>query len=173
MENNTLKENYLEVIPQKSMVFEKEKNNLPVLKDCRNLLPVIIKKKELALITIDKELDTIKQNRIVAAIKLGIVGLAKLLKFVTMSFVKLIRWSILVSTRCISFIVVSALVLLSTTIITKNIVNSYYGSDLKEDDTSFSIFNVKDDVEASSAKPVVQEHEVDENENNIHIETGE
>ena len=173
MENNTLKENYLEVIPPKSVVLEKEKNNLPVLKDCRKLLPVIIEKKELALITINKELDTIKQNRIVAAIMNGLVGLVKLLKFGTMSFVKLIRWSILASTRFISFVVVCALVLLSTTIITKNIVNFYYGTDIKNDETSFSIFNVKDDVEAASAKPADSSNEVDVNNNNTQIETGE
>lgn len=173
MENNTLKENYLEVIPQKSMVLEKEKNNLPVLKDCRKLLPVIIEKKELALITINKDLDIIKQNRIVAAIMNGLVSLVKLLKFVTMSFVKLIRWSILASTRLISFVVVCALVLLSTTIITKNIVNSYYGTDLKNDETSFSIFNIKDDVEAASAKPAKPDNEADEKEKNTYIETGE
>lgn len=173
MENNTLKENYLEVIPQKSMVLEKEKNNLPVLKDCRELLPVIIEKKELALITINKELDTIKQNKIVAAIMAGVVGLMKLLKLTTMSFVKLIRWSILASTRLISFVVVCALILLSTTIITKNIVNSYYGTDLKNDETSFSIFNIKDDIKATSAKPAKPNNEADENEKNTHNETGE
>lgn len=173
MENNTLKENYLEIIQQESMVLEKEKNNLPVLKDSKELLPVIIEKKELALITINKELNTIKQNRIFVAIMNGLVGFMKLLKFSVMSFVKLIRWSILASTRIISFVIVSALVLLSTTIITKNIVNSYYGTDQKNDEASFSVFKIKDDVDAASAKPVDSNNEVDIIKNNIHIEIGD
>lgn len=172
MENNTLKENYLEIIQQESMALEKERNNLPVLKDCKELLPVIIEKKELALITINKELKTIKQNRIFVAIMNSLTGLMKLLKFGVMSFAKLIRWSVLASTRLISFVVVSALVILSTTIITKNIVNSYYGTELKNDETSFSVFKVKDDAEAASAKPVDSDSDVNVI-NNIHIETGD
>lgn len=137
MENNIVKENYLEVLPSREIIAKKESNILPVVKDTSSLLPVIIKQKELALVEIKKEFYNIKKHH-------SFKGILKFIKNVAKLLVKLIRLCILSSLRVIGFVAVSAIVVITTAIITKNIINSYYGVEPQEDVT-YSIFNMKDD----------------------------
>ena len=112
MENNIVKENYLEVLPSQDVIKNKKTNLLPVVKSDNNLLlPVIIKNKELALIEIKKEYSNLKEHK---------------------------------TASVIGFIGVSILIVMSTAIITKNIVNSYCGT-TPQSDTTYSIFQMKDD----------------------------
>lgn len=138
MENNIVKENYLEVLPNQEIIVKKEIDILPVVKDTNSLLPVIINQKELALIEIKKELYNIKQHHSLKGVLTFIKNVAKILA-------KLVRLCILASIKIISFAIVSAIVVITTTIITKNIINSYYGVQPKEDVT-YSIFDMKDDA---------------------------
>ena len=69
MENNIIKENYLEVLPSQEIIKNEELNILPIIKqDPSLLLPVIIQKKELALIEIKKEISNVKQHKIIIGI---------------------------------------------------------------------------------------------------------
>lgn len=138
MENNIVKENYLEVLPNQEIIVKKELDKLPVVKDTNSLLPVIIKQKELALIEIKKELYNVKQHH-------SLKGVLKFIKNVAKISAKLVRLCILACIKIISFVAISAIVITTTTIITKNIINSYYGVEPKEDFT-YSIFDMKDDV---------------------------
>ena len=137
MENNVVKENYLEVLPSQEIITKKENDMLPIVKDTNSLLPVIVNQRELALIEIKKEFYNIKKNR-------SLKGILKFIKFVAKLLLKLVRLCIMSSIRIITFAAVSAIVVITTTIITKNIINSYYGVELHED-TTYSIFNMKDD----------------------------
>lgn len=137
MENNVVKENYLEVLPSQEIITRKEVNTLPIIKDTSSLLPVIVNQRELALIEIKKEFYNIKKNH-------SLKGILKFIKNVAKLLLKLVRLCILSFIRIVTFIAVSAIVVTTTTIITKNIINSYYGIEPQEDIT-YSIFNMKDD----------------------------
>lgn len=138
MENNIVKENYLEVLPNQEILKKEELNILPtIIPDNNLLLPVIIQKKELALIEIKKELNNLKKHK--TAIK--ILNVAKVL---VKAVAKFIRFCFIASASLIGFLGVSALIVMSTAIITKNIVNSYYGT-TPQKDTTYSIFKMKDD----------------------------
>ncbi|MBQ3407637.1 MAG: hypothetical protein IJH12_00335 [Clostridia bacterium] len=144
MENNVIKENQLEVLPKNEIATIVELNNLPVAKDKKELLPTIIRKEALALVEIKKEFYNVKKQR-------SIYGLAWFLKKVAVLCAKLIRYLFLGVTRLVSFVMFSVIVILSTTIITRNVVNSLYGVRATEvDGTGFSIFSVKDDEEAKA-----------------------
>lgn len=138
MENNIVKENYLEVLPSQDVIKNKKTNLLPVVKSDNNLLlPVIIKNKELALIEIKKEYSNLKEHKTA-------LGLLKFIKSVTKILAKSVRFCFVASASVIGFIGVSILIVMSTAIITKNIVNSYCGT-TPQSDTTYSIFQMKDD----------------------------
>lgn len=137
MENNIVKESYLEVLPNQEMMKSTKTEVLPALASDRNLLlPVIIPKKELALVEIKKELNNLKEHK-------TIIGLLKFTKNVAKILAKLVRFCFIASAGVVGFLGVSALIVMSTAIITKNIVNSYYGSTPQED-TTYSIFRMKE-----------------------------
>lgn len=138
MENNVIKENYLEVLPNNKLISKYEKNKLPLIKDNKELLPVVVDKRELALIEIKKEFSEVKKNK-------SIIGVLKFLKKALILFAKFIRWSILTSSKIVAFAVVSAIIVISTTIITKNIVNSKYSTDFSKDKSTYSIFKIKEE----------------------------
>lgn len=138
MENNVIKENYLEVLPSQEIITKKEVNTLPIVKDTSSLLPVIVQQRELALIEIKKEFYKIRKHH-------SLKGILKFIKNVTKLLLKLVRLCILSSIKIIGFVAVSAIVVITTAIITKNIINSYYGVEPQEDIT-YSIFNMKDDA---------------------------
>ncbi|MBO5349624.1 MAG: hypothetical protein J6A89_07405 [Clostridia bacterium] len=143
MENNIIKENYLEVLPSQEIIKNEELNILPIIKqDPSLLLPVIIQKKELALIEIKNEISNIKGHKI-------IIGILKIIKILAIALAKFIRFCFIASASIVGFVGVSALVVMSTAIITKNIVNSQYGS-TPQKDTTYSIFQMKDDISQNS-----------------------
>lgn len=141
MENNVIKENQLEILQKSKAVTVVEENKLPVLKNREDLLPAVIKRRDLALIEIKKEFYKIKQQH-------SLVGILVFLKKVLVLFAKIIRCTILASSRMICLVMFSAIVIISTTIVTKNVVNSFYGVKATQGDTVYSIYSIKDDEEA-------------------------
>ena len=140
MENNVVKENCLEVLPKNEIMNNIQETTLPVLRNNENLLPTVIKQRELALIEIKREFYNIKQNH-------SAVGILKFLKNTLLLLAKFVRWSIMASSKVLGFIAVSAIIVISTTIITKNIINSKYSVDRKDDETTYSIFRLKDSID--------------------------
>lgn len=163
MENNVIKENQLEVLPKNEIATIVEISRLPMAKDKKELLPAIIRKDALALIEIKKEFYNVRKQR-------SIYGLAWFVKKVIVLFAKLGRFLFLTTTRLTSFAIFSAIVVLSTTIITKNVVNSMAGIRTTEnvENTWFSIYQVKDDEIAKA-----QAELIDANQKNEQNETEE
>lgn len=146
MENNIVQKNYLEVLPNQNIVTKEETNLLPAIKNDRNLLlPVIIEKKELALIEIKEDYNKLKEHK-------TFLGILKFIKKVIIILAKFVRFCFLAITSVIGFVGVAILIVASTAIITKNIVNSYYGI-TPEEDTTYSIFQMKDDKINSQSPP--------------------
>lgn len=140
MENNVVKENCLEILPKGEIISNIQETTLPVLKNSENLLPTVIKQRELALIEIKREFYNIRQNH-------SMVDILKFFKNTLFWFAKFVRWSIMASSKVIGFVAVSAIIVISTTIITKNIINAKYSVDRKDDETTYSIFKLKDSVD--------------------------
>lgn len=146
MENNITQKNYLEILPNQSIVEKNNTNLLPVLKSDKNsLLPVIIKSKELALIEIKEDFNKLKKER-------SEIGLLKFAKNLAILLAKFVRFCFLTTASVIGFVGVAVLIIASTAIITKNIVNSYYGI-TPEPDTTYSIFKMKDDKINAQSPP--------------------
>lgn len=139
MENNIIQNTFLEVLPNQEVIKKEETNILPNIKYDRNLLlPVVIPKRELALIEIKKE-PIILENHKDASKVLHVA------KTVAKAFSKVVRFCFIASASVVGFVGVSALIVMSTAIITKNIVNSYYGTE-PEKNTTYSVFKMKEDV---------------------------
>lgn len=138
MENNVVKGNCIEIVQDQNVVTEFEKNKLPVIVNKANLLPVVIIEKELALKGI-KEKNNINKRSNVGNVIWNFIKKALFL------FAKLIRLCVIAIAKTVGFIVISAIIIISTTIITKNIINFYCNKDkTTTDHSSYSIFNVKD-----------------------------
>ena len=133
MENNIIKGSYLEVLPEKEIIKSNNSNILPIIKADNNLLlPVIMPKKEMGLIEIKKNFNILKKHKNITKILLKAIA-------------KFIRFCFMAIASIVGFIGVSVLIIMSTAIITKNIVNSYYGTTPQED-TTYSIFKMKNDI---------------------------
>lgn len=138
MENNIVQKNYLEVLPSQNVATKEEKNLLPILKSDKNLLlPVIIEKRELALVEIKENYNKLKTHK-------TLLGVLRFLIKVVTILAKFIRFCFIAITSVIGFVGVAILIISSTAIITKNVVNSYYGI-TPEKDTTYSIFKMKDE----------------------------
>ena len=138
MENNVVKGNCIEIVQDQNVVTEFEENKLPVIVNKANLLPVVIIEKELALKGI-KEKNNINKRSNVGNVIWNFIKKALFL------FAKLIRLCVIAIAKIVGFIVISAIIIISTTIITKNIINFYCNKDkTTTDHSSYSIFNVKD-----------------------------
>ncbi len=138
MENNVVKGNCIEIVQDQNVVTEFEENKLPVIVNKANLLPVVIIEKELALKGI-KEKNNINKRSNVGNVIWNFIKKALFL------FAKLIRLCVIAIAKTVGFIVISAIIIISTTIITKNIINFYCNKDkTTTDHSSYSIFNVKD-----------------------------
>ena len=146
MENNITQKNYLEILPNQNIIENKKENLLPVIRHDKSLLlPVIIEKKELALIEIKQEYQKLKEHKTALA-------LLNFAKAVILTLAKFTRFCFLTIASIIGFIGVAVLIIASTAIITKNIVNSYYGI-TPEPDTTYSIFKMKDDKINAQSPP--------------------
>lgn len=143
MESNVIKENQLEILQKSKAVTVVEENKLPILKNRENMLPAIVKQRELSLIELKREFYKIKQQH-------SLVGVLICLKKVLILFAKIIRGTVLASSRMIGLIMFSAIVILSTTIVTKNVVNAFYGVKATQGDTVYSIYSIKDDEKAKA-----------------------
>lgn len=146
MENNITQKNYLEILPNQNIIENKKENLLPVIRHDKSLLlPAIIEKKELALIEIKQEYQKLKEHKTALA-------LLNFAKAVILTLAKFTRFCFLTIASIIGFVGVAVLIIASTAIITKNIVNSYYGI-TPEPDTTYSIFKMKDDKINAQSPP--------------------
>ena len=138
MENNVVKGNCIEIVQNQNIVTDFEENKLPIIINNENLLPVIIIEKELALERI-KEKNNINKKYNVSNIIWNFIKKALFL------FAKLIRLCVIAIAKMIGFIIISAIIVISTTIITKNIINFYCNKGkTTTESSSYSVFNVKD-----------------------------
>lgn len=166
MENNIIKEKQLDLLPKNEIATIVEINMLPVAKDKKDLLPAIIRKDALALIEIKREFYNVKKQR-------SEYGLVWFFKSIARLTAKLIRFLFLGVTRLTSFAIFSIIVILSTTIITKNVVNSLNGikvNKVEDETTGFSIYSIKDDVEAK-AKAEMTEPDIEEESSDVTYES--
>lgn len=138
MENNGIKENYLEVLNEQEIVKTTESEVLPAMIVDRNLLlPVIIQNKVLDLVEIKTEFNNLKENKTLTA-------LLKFMKNVIKVLAKMVRFSFIFVANAIIFAGVATTIVATIAIVTKNIVNSYY--DIKpSEDTTYSIFKMKEE----------------------------
>ena len=130
MESNITQKNCLEILPNKNIIENKKENLLPVIRHDKNLL---------------LEYQKLKEHKTATA-------LLKFAKTVVLTLAKFTRFCFLSVASVIGFIGVAILIIASTAIITKNIVNSYYGI-TPEKDTTYSIFKIKDDKITSQSPP--------------------
>lgn len=134
MDNNILKENCLEVINENKMVTVNNSNMLPALAiDSKMLLPVIIPREDQSLVFVQQEIEKIKNRKFIKI-------LLKKLRTVCVLCAKLIRYMFLFITGIICFLGVGLVVIMTTAIITRNIVNSKCEVVDPDPETSFSIF---------------------------------
>lgn len=136
MENNVVKENFLEIIKSREITKTAEPNVLPmVIEDKSTLLPIIIP--DISITEVKREYNTLKENKTLSSlmrfIKCLIKFLAKTVRFFYISM------SNIVILACMAVIIVT-----SIAIVTKNVVNSYYNIEQPEDYT-YSIFEMKEE----------------------------
>jgi len=136
MENNIVKENYLEIIKSGEVVRAMEPNVLPMVVEEKNaLLPVSVP--NVAMTELNKEYSTLAKNK-----KDSIA--IKILKFLIKFFAKTVRFSY-VSISNIMILVATAIVIItSVAVVTKNAVNSYYKVE-QPDYYTYSVFNMKEE----------------------------
>lgn len=155
MENNIIKESQLEVLSKNEITTIVNMSNLPVARNRSDLLPTVIKNNALALVEIKKEFYNVKKHR-------SIYGLTWFIKSIIVLCAKLARFMFLSASRLVSFVMFSAILLLSTAIITKNVVNFVSGiklTDVEDKNKEFSIYSVKDDAAAKAKAERVEQLE--------------
>lgn len=142
MVNNTMQKDYLDILKNQNKKVPKE-NVLPAeMKQTNSLLPVIIDNKKLALIEIKQDFTDFKKEK-------NVIGFIKFTKNVAIALFKFAKACVLTSTKIILFVAVAISIVVSTAVVTKNIINSYYGVP-QEKDTTYSIFKMKEDKEFQS-----------------------
>jgi len=135
MENNIING----IIQKQEVLTRSTEDKIHIIQDTKHLLPVVISPKELALIEIRKEFSKVKKHHSLKAI-------AKFLVKMVVLFAKLIRWTFLASSRLVGFIAVSVIIIASTTLITKNIINAQCGAEERRDESKYSIYELKNEM---------------------------
>lgn len=135
MENNIVKENYLEIIKNREIVQIIEPNVLPmVIEDRSTLLPVIIT--DFPIIETKREQTTLKETK-----RENIS--VRLLKFLVRFLAKTVRFSYMSISNIIILVATAVVIVTSIAVITKNAVNAYYKVE-QPDDHTYSVFEVRD-----------------------------
>ena len=135
MENNIVKENYLEIIKNREIIQTVEPNVLPmVVEDRSTLMPVIIT--DYPMIEIKTDNSSLKEN------KKGNLSI-RLLKFLAKFFAKTVRFSYIAISNIIVFAATAVVIVASIAVITKNAVNAYYNIE-QPDDSTYSVFEIRD-----------------------------
>ncbi len=137
MENNGIKENYLEVLSEKNITTITEPETKPALVEDRSLLlPAIIPVGPTELISNNNvtEISTKLRKRL----------FVKYLKIIAKALLRFIRACFLVSANAALFAGVAIIIAVSSTIVTKNIVNSKYNAKPASDDT-YSIYKIREE----------------------------
>lgn len=135
MENNIVKENYLEIIKNREIIQTIEPNVLPmVVEDRSTLMPVIIT--DYPMIEIKTDNSSLKEN------KKGNLSI-RLLKFLVKFLAKTIRFSYISISNIIVLAATAVVIVTSIAVITKNAVNAYYNIE-QPDDSTYSVFEIRD-----------------------------
>lgn len=135
MENNIVKENYLEIIKNREIIQTIEPNVLPmVVEDRSTLMPLIIT--DYPMIEIKTDNSSLKEN------KKGNLSI-RLLKFLVKFLAKTIRFSYISISNIIVLAATAVVIVTSIAVITKNAVNAYYNIE-QPDDSTYSVFEIRD-----------------------------
>ena len=135
MENNIVKENYLEIIKNREIIQTVEPNVLPmVVEDRSTLMPVIIT--DYPMIEIKTDNSSLKEN------KKGNLSI-RLLKFLVKFLAKTVRFSYIAISNIIVLAATAVVIVTSIAVITKNAVNAYYNIE-QPDDSTYSVFEIRD-----------------------------
>ena len=135
MENNIVKENYLEIIKNREIIQTIEPNVLPmVVEDRSTLMPLIIT--DYPMIEIKTDNSSLKEN------KKGNLSI-RLLKFLVKFLAKTIRFSYISISNIIVLAATAVVIVTSIAVITKNAVNAYYNIE-QPDDSTYSVFEMRD-----------------------------
>lgn len=135
MENNIVKENYLEIIKNREIIQTIEPNVLPmVVEDRSTLMPVIIT--DYPMIEIKTDNSSLKEN------KKGNLSI-RLLKFLVKFLAKTVRFSYIAISNIIVLAATAVVIVTSIAVITKNAVNAYYNIE-QPDDSTYSVFEIRD-----------------------------
>ncbi len=135
MENNTIKENCLEVIEKQDVLEISSDNTLPAIINKKELLPVVINQQCKELFKLKEEFYKIRKNNSIGK------TILKILKKLVCIIAKIVYAISKCITKLVCFLAISAIVTMTTVILTKNIINYYCGA-VPADDNSFSIFNM-------------------------------
>ena len=116
MENNIVKENYLEIIKNREIIQTIEPNVLPmVVEDRSTLMPVIIT--DYPMIEIKTDNSSLKEN------KKGNLSI-RLLKFLVKFLAKTVRFSYIAISNIIVLAATAVVIVTSISWITKNTINT-------------------------------------------------
>lgn len=129
MDNNIIKDNCIEIIPSKEIAIN---NKIQTVSLNKELLPIIVNPQQLALPILEKDFSKISKKRkikryilkFIQAIYKRLTKLGCIVAKVVSLMAKVINWSFLTSAKFVCLIAMSAIVIISTTILTKNIVNA-------------------------------------------------
>lgn len=139
MENNIVKDNYLNVINGRDIVTTTQSDIMPIINtDNRLLLPVIVPVRELSLVEVTRELHDYRLNKTME-------NLAKLTKALMRFLIKLAKVLLVASTNIAIFVCTSIIIVSSVAVITKNIVNSFYDTKTVQRLDDYSIYEIKEE----------------------------
>ena len=140
MENNIIKENCIDVIKEQGVITVSNPEVLPAISMNRNfLMPLVVPYRELSMLEVKREFYTLKYNKTWQ-------HLLKFIKVLAKFLASAVRFLFLSTTNIVTFVGVSAIIITSIAIVTKNTINSYYDAKIQYDETEFSIYKIREDV---------------------------
>ena len=132
MDNNIVKENFLEIIPNREIAVKDVNKELEIKEFNSELLPVIIKPQHVTLPILEKGFSRIKKThklrrqilKVMSAIGKSIAMVGGALKKALGVIANVARWSFMTSAKFVCLVAMSIVVVVSTTILTQNIINA-------------------------------------------------
>lgn len=138
MENNAVKENFLEITKSKEIVTTIAPNVLPVIAEDRSaLLPMVIPDIKITFADLKKQYQALENHKTQSRLKRFI---KTLIKFIA----KMVRFSYLLTSNIIIIISVAVVIVTSIAIITKNAVNAYYNIE-QDDEHTYTVFEMRNE----------------------------
>lgn len=138
MENNAVKENFIEITKSKDIVTTIAPNVLPVIAEDRSaLLPMVIPDIKITFADLKKQYQALENHKTQS-------GLKRFIKTLIKFFAKAVRFSYLLVSNIIIIVSVAIVIVTSIAIITKNAVNSYYKIE-QPDEHTYSVFEMRNE----------------------------